>query len=105
MSNNVTIQRREVKRLDSGIVWSEAHIFDDSGNLDSVCMDYLPENALVLFEFIVDTVIREGCSDSIENILAYLQDSKAGITVDGYYCDYKYIKSALNRYFGDNTNE
>ena len=101
MSNSVTIQRREVKRLDTGLVWLEAHIFDDIGNLDSVVMKYLPKNNLVLFELIVDTVIREGCSESIDNVLHYLQDNKAGLDIDGFYLDNIDIKSALDRYFGD----
>ena len=57
MNNDVIIQRREVKQLDTGLIWSEVLIFDNDGNLDSVYMDYLPENALVLFEFMVDAII------------------------------------------------
>ena len=105
MSNNVTIQRREVKRLDTGLTWLEAHIFDDYGNLDSVEMSYMPKDGLALFELMVDAVICEGCSDSIDNILQYLQHSAAGITIDGYYVEYVDIESTLDRYFRGDTNE
>ena len=99
MSNRVTIQRREVKRVSTGDTWKEIHIFDDYGDIDSVMVDFLPDSDIVLFSMLVQNYE----SDNIYNILHYLITNKAGVTIDGNYYDYEQIEQILIDYWRDNN--
>lgn len=97
MSNQIIIRRHEVKNLDTGEIWKEAHIFDSYGNLDSVPMDILPINSLALFFKIIKEQIDHGYA-GVDDTLRYLYEAKSGVTIAGEYLDYENIKAALKYY-------
>ena len=99
MSNQVTIQRRKVKNLDTDRSWLEAHIFDDYGSLDSVMMEPLPIGALALFERLVATQTTDG-TVGVHDILSYIFNAKIGVTVGNDYVPFESLKQILTNYMG-----
>jgi hypothetical protein len=97
MSNQVVIQRHEVKNLDTGETWKEAFIFDSYGDLGSVPMDKLPEDNLALFSKLIRGQLKNDYV-GINDIIGYLHNNRSGVTIAGKYYDYWDIEEALGQY-------
>lgn len=97
MSNQVIIQRHEVKNLDTGETWKEAFIFDSYGDLGGVPMDKLPEDNLALFSKLIREQLENDYA-GVNDIIGYLHNNQSGVTIAGKYYGYRDIEEALGQY-------
>ena len=99
MSNRVSLERREVKRVKTGVVSKEAYLFDDYA-CDSITFEHnFPDSDLDLFKDVIIAQKTDFNFPQIEEILDSLYESEKGIDIDDTFYEWKEIKPILEEYW------
>jgi len=104
MSNNISIERQEVKKVKTGEISKQIHIVDDYAqdciSLFMMDLENFPDSDIDLLEIMVKGLAEKVFeSPPTESIFDYIVENEKGVSIDGTYYDYDEVKQIFEKYW------